>query len=58
MVHLRKHIDRVGIKSQIRVIHYTEGIQLVPESALSEHELRCVCAVETIHTVGPANPVL
>jgi hypothetical protein len=58
VVHLRKHIDRVGVKGQIRVIYDPKGIQLVPQSALSEHELRCVCAVETVHTIGPANPVL
>ena len=58
VVHLRKHVDRVGVKGQIRVIHDPERVQLVPQRALSEHELRCVCAVETIHTIGPANPVL
>ena len=58
MIHLRKHIDRDGVKGQIRVIHDPKSIQLVPQSALSEHELRCVCAVETIHTIGPANPIL
>ena len=58
MVHLGKHVDRVGIKSQVRVIHDSKGIQLVPQSALSKYELRGVCAVKTIHTIGPANPVL
>ena len=58
MVHLRKHIDRIGVKGQIRVIYDPKGIQLVPQSALSEHELRCVCAVKTVHAIGPANPVL
>jgi hypothetical protein len=58
MVHFRKHIDRVGVKGQIRVINDPKGIQLMPESALPKHKLRCVCAVETIHTIGPANPVL
>jgi hypothetical protein len=58
MVHLRKHIDRVGIESQVRVVYDPKGIQLVPQSALTKHELRCICAVETIHTIGPANPVL
>lgn len=58
MVHLRQHVDRVGIECQVRRVDDAEGVELVPKSALAENELSSVGSVEAIDAVGTTDAVL
>lgn len=58
MIHLRQHIHRIRIERQVRAVHDTERIQLVPQRALPEHELRGIRTIQAVHAVRAAYPVL
>jgi len=58
MIHLSQHVDCIGIKVQIRIIYNTQGVKLMAQGTLSEHELRGICAIKAVDTVGSANTVL
>lgn len=58
VVHLRQHIDRVGIEGQVRRVDDAEGVELVPKSTLAKNELGGVRSVKTIDAVGATDAVL
>ncbi len=45
VIHLRQHVYSVRVEGQVRALHNPQGIQLVTESPLSEHELGSVGAI-------------
>ena len=58
VVHLREHVDRVGIERKVGGMNDTEGIELVSKRTFPKHELRRVRTIKTVNAVCPAEAVL
>ena len=58
VIHLRQHVDCVRVEGEARAIHDSKRVQLMAKSALAEHELGRVRAIQTINAVRPTYPVL
>ena len=58
MIHLREHVHRIGIECQIGCVDNAKSVKLMAQGALAEDELSCVCPVQTVYAVRPADTIL
>ena len=58
VIHLCQHVDCVRVEGEARAIHDSKRVQLMAKSALAEHELGRIRAIQTINAVCTTYAVL
>lgn len=58
VVHFGEHVDSIRVEREIRVVNYSERVQLMSKYTFTVNELCRVGSIQTIDTVRPTNAVL
>lgn len=58
VVHFGEHVDSIRVEREIRVVNYSERVQLMSKYTFTVNELCRVGSIQAIDTVCPTNAVL